>query len=417
MKRGYEDSTNDTKGIRPIGASQDERLWSPPRVVKRQKLSLSDESGRKYTIQDYIWRSHIFTYMRDTFTKEDLIATVRNLRLVCRAIHQTVIQSPVVWNPQFSIGNAIEYLSRAIKFGWDLSQSALTLTIGCFYYDIYLMKVCTDQSERLKELMTRLNISELTLSPLEDNLYVEEYDGESKGWSIIPFVTHTLRKLTVNALHGEHYEMVFKDLNQITLDSGFQLCFSLSRRFLMKDIDTSESNIPEYVKSVVLKFPSNVYLTKHAANTFRTICLDILEQAAAKQTEGRSTASSPIFTLIDNFKGTSLTLNTIDDWCAFLKKWNPEKTGVVTLKDQSIRSGLLCETCPSLKDKEDKSLCETEHQKTVEIRVGEALYDCYEGKTYFAKFENTNQVVENYSKLVSVKSIILRHTNLYQSVL
>lgn len=202
-----------------------------------------------YLPEAAIWHNHIFRLIVETYEDDEMRTARRSLRLTCKALHQMVLDYPDFWTPffRFPYESCIRYLENALKFGWDLSKSAMMIEVTS------LERASKDENaelkrtlpagerNRLRSLFKQTKIPNLAFIFQWTREEVQEDDDEPKRgkhraktrppelispWILSAFVT---KQLTFMEIYGKGWQRWPKKIAQCLsevlagFDSGFHL--------------------------------------------------------------------------------------------------------------------------------------------------------------------------------------------------
>lgn len=273
--------------------------------VKRLRSLPDNEKTITYFPEPAIWINHIFKHMIETCTESELRFTIQNLRLVCKTLHQMIISFPSVWNPCFTYKKCIDYLQNALRFGWDLTNGAITFKVLPLIRtdETQLLKTqwasytliqfalqqerfttiaipTSERKEELLDLLTRSNIPDVTVLfgifmyvPFRCHRGIkDQYDAEISPLTVSPFVTNKLKRLTINNVWIDRTEIICQDLQKLPLSENFHLTLSSDHLFpnnmdalanittpsIREEINNAMKKIVSFLPGAFALLPANI---------------------------------------------------------------------------------------------------------------------------------------------------------------
>lgn len=310
--------------------------------IKRARLYEDHESGEIYLPEPAIWENHIFPYMKRTFTCEDFLQSALKLRLACKKLHQIVIQSPIIWNPCFRPDKLLKYLESAVKFGWDLSKSAVTFPATVKKWDskYHMPSIARGEIPAFQDLMSRLSISELTLKfgPVKQGKNRSEPDLNSINY-IIPIIPQSLTKLTFRTADGGCYSTIFHCLRNVSFNHGVRFCVNINPETWIERVTNSlreaeilhKPMVPGYVTEISITISPSLMSGDPTHDSFRVpwciretgmkICSNLLRYSNSVKTIS-FVIPNPLFTHLKEDCFVTITL-TPKEWFDIFCGWNP----------------------------------------------------------------------------------------------
>lgn len=241
MKRKFDTiSSGEFEHVKRLRSEEDAVCDS---LLREPETSMEEFNTWK-VIPEPIWLHHIIPHMTSIFKKKDLLNTRNSLRLVSKGMHQMILRSRILWAPLFSNANAIRYLEAALRFGWDLSQSALTVMFS--YTEPRWMRIDQTEIKSLRDLISQCDIPDLRLMP--GHLGTKDSPNpESFRLDFSPFIPTggSLERLTITTCWGYHFcaflkGIVLQDISDVPHHLTFNFRFPSRLEDILQAFDSGQ---------------------------------------------------------------------------------------------------------------------------------------------------------------------------------